>query len=119
MNQSLGRTGEVKFGPWAIVTGASSGIGEEFARQLGAHRINLVLVARRLALLNELGARLIEAYGVECKSIALDLSQENFIDRIHDETKDLDIGLLCPMREPGSRGDSWIRTQTIFVQSCG
>ena len=47
-----------EFGPWAIVTGAFSGIGEEFARQLAANGINLVLVARRLTLLNELGTRL-------------------------------------------------------------
>jgi short-subunit dehydrogenase len=104
MNQSVERTDKVKFGPWAIVTGASSGIGEEFARQLAANRISLVLVARRLALLNELGARLTEADGIQCRSIPLDLSQENFIDRIHDETKNLDIGLLVSNAGAGQPG---------------
>src|SRR5713226_5544178 len=44
-----------QFGPWALVTGASSGIGKEFTRQIAASGINVVLVARRDALLAELG----------------------------------------------------------------
>jgi uncharacterized protein len=46
-----------RFGPWALITGASSGIGREFARQIAASHINVVLVARRQALLDALGTR--------------------------------------------------------------
>ena len=42
-----------RFGPWALVTGASSGIGKEFAQQIAASGINIVLVARREDLLNQ------------------------------------------------------------------
>jgi uncharacterized protein len=95
---------KTKFGPWAFVTGASSGIGVEFARQLAANGINLVLVARRLTLLNELGTKLTKEYGIRNKSIALDLSQESFIDRVDEETKDLDIGLLVSNAGAGHPG---------------
>ena len=54
-----------RFGSWALVTGASSGIGREFARQIGASHINVVLVARRQALLDALGTELSRDFGVK------------------------------------------------------
>ena|SRR5690348_13361315 len=54
-----------RFGPWALVTGASSGIGREFARQLAANGLNLVLAARRLAALSELGQELTAQHGIQ------------------------------------------------------
>src|SRR5579872_2873696 len=83
-----------KFGPWAVVTGASSGIGAEFARQLAANGLNLVLVARRAQLLEELGRQLHGATGVQYRVIQADLSADSGVDDICDETEDLDIGLL-------------------------
>ena len=46
-----------RFGPWALVTGASSGIGKELTRQLAANGLNVVIAARRIDLLKELGKR--------------------------------------------------------------
>jgi uncharacterized protein len=83
-----------QFGPWALVTGASSGIGREFARQLAASGINVVLVARREALLQEAGREFAKAYGVEWRAIPTDLSEENFLERLAQDTHDLDIGLV-------------------------
>src|SRR5579863_4131488 len=83
-----------QFGPWALVTGASSGIGKEFARQIAAAGINLVLVARREELLNEVGRRITRDFGVQCRALTMDLSQEGFILKLAEHTKDLDIGLV-------------------------
>ena len=68
-----------QFGPWALVTGASSGIGKEFARQIVASGINVVLVARREALLAELGRAISREFDVQYRALAMDLSQEGFI----------------------------------------
>src|SRR6266566_1949141 len=83
-----------QFGPWALVTGASSGIGKEFTRQIAASGINVVLVARRDALLAELGRAVSQEFGVQYRVLAMDLSQEGFIAGLADATHDLDIGLV-------------------------
>jgi uncharacterized protein len=82
------------FGPWALVTGASSGIGKEFARQLAEVGLHLVLIARRLPLLEEVGRTLANEYGIDYRTLALDLSEENFLERLETVTRDLDIGLV-------------------------
>jgi uncharacterized protein len=83
-----------QFGPWALVTGASSGIGKEFTRQIAASGINVVLVARRDALLSELGRAISQEFDVQYRALAMDLSQEGFIPTLAEHTKDLDIGLV-------------------------
>jgi uncharacterized protein len=94
MTASMTRVDQQQFGPWAVVTGASSGIGKEFARQLAASGLNLVLVARRLSLLEDLGSQLASQFGVQYRAIGVDLTEPSFLDTIKAATQDLDVGLL-------------------------
>jgi uncharacterized protein len=94
-----------RFGPWALVTGASSGIGKEFARQIAAAGINIVLVARREDLLKEAGAEFSRRYGVEHRVVVLDLSREDFIEQLTSVTNDLDIGLVVSNAGTGNPGE--------------
>ncbi len=85
---------KARFGQWAIITGASSGIGKEFARQIAASGINIVLVARRETLLHQVGAELSRIYGVEHRVVVADLSEEGFLRRLASTTDGLDVGLV-------------------------
>jgi len=82
------------YGSWGIVAGASQGLGAEYADQLAARGLNLVLVARRLELLNALADQLISKYGIRTKCLDLDLAEVDAAERIVQATMDLNIGLL-------------------------
>jgi uncharacterized protein len=83
-----------KYGPWAVVTGASSGIGTAFAQQLGERGFNLVLVARRKEVLEKLANQIEQKNRVKVKVISVDLFTDNFMDKIRAVTDSLEIGLL-------------------------
>lgn len=70
--------------PLAVITGASSGIGEEFARQIAARGYDLVLVARRIDRLTALAERLGAEYWVNCVPFEADLARPDERDRLCD-----------------------------------
>ena len=81
-------------GSWAIVTGASSGIGRAFAQELANAGFNLVLVARRAPPLQAVCDELMTQSLVRCKAVAIDLASSDFLDALAQATEGLDIGLL-------------------------
>ena len=83
-----------KFGPWALVTGASSGMGAEFAKRLAASGLNVVLAARRKDRLCSLATELEREYSIETKVVAVDLSRDDFLESLRDATADIEVGLL-------------------------
>ena len=93
-----------QYGPWAVVTGASDGIGRAFAEALAEAGVHLVLVARRAAALEELAGQLVKR-GVEARVLAADLGSDAGIRRVQDGTADLSVGLLVAAAGFGTSGN--------------
>jgi uncharacterized protein len=108
-----------QFGPWAVVTGASSGIGRQFAHQLADAGINVVLVARRLTMLQDLGTELAQRYGVDHRALGVDLSDPGALTPIGEATADIDVGLLVSNAGaalPGPFLDSDLQAQRAILR---
>lgn len=100
----LGPAFRVRYGPWAVVTGASDGIGREFARVLAENRMNLILCARRATELQALASELRALHGVECRVVVADLSGKAGAELLAEAVADADVGLLVAAAGFGTSG---------------
>jgi len=82
-----------KYGAWAVVTGATDGIGKAIAKQLAKRGMNVVLISRSEDKLNAV-AEEFGAYKVEIRTITYDFNDVKSYDIIEEQLKDLDIGVL-------------------------
>jgi uncharacterized protein len=91
-----------KYGPWALVLGASDGVGAAFAEGLAERGVNVVLVARRRAVLDEVAAGIRGCAGVQTRTLTIDLAQHDAASQVADATADLEIGFLvyCAGADP-------------------
>lgn len=93
-----------RYGPWAIVTGASSGIGEAFARVLAEHGFSLLLVARRRERLEGLAPELLSLGAPEVDVAALDLARADFLADLLPHCEDREIALVVSNAGDGAKG---------------
>jgi short-subunit dehydrogenase len=91
-----------KYGPWALVAGASDGVGAAFAEGLAERGLNVLLVARRQAVLDDVAAGIHDRTGVRTRTLAVDLAEYNATDVIAAATDYLDVGFLvyCAGADP-------------------
>jgi short-subunit dehydrogenase len=81
-----------RYGRWAVVAGASEGLGAAFAESLAARGLSLVLLARRAELLEQLATTL-RARGVEVRPVACDVAEAGFAERLAAATGDVEVGV--------------------------
>jgi uncharacterized protein len=107
-----------RYGPWAVVTGASDGIGRAIAHELALAGVNLVLAARRKDVLDALGAELSARHGVEARCVGVDLSEREGVEALLAGTLDLDVGLLVAAAGFGTSGaflESSVETELVMI----
>lgn len=92
------------YGPWAVVTGASDGIGRELARQLAAAGVNLLVVARRSEPLEQLAEEARRVNGVEVRVLSADLSRHEGTAQVVQLAAGLPVGLLVAAAGFGTSG---------------
>lgn len=83
-----------RYGPWALIAGASEGIGAAFAEEIASHGVNLLLLARRTGPLEDLAVKLRAAHRVEVRTASVDLGSPTLVDDVRRAAEDLTIGLL-------------------------
>lgn len=96
-----------RFGPWAVVTGASSGIGRELARGIAASGLNVAFVARRVRQLAELGDEVTTRFGVAHRVVQADLALPAGVEAVIEATSELDVGLFVGNAGFANPGELW------------
>ncbi len=83
-----------RYGPWALVAGASEGVGATFARALAERGVDVVLVARRQEVLDQVAEGIRADMGVEARAVAVDLAEPDAMARLAEATAGLEVGMV-------------------------
>jgi short-subunit dehydrogenase len=91
-----------RYGPWAVVAGASEGVGECFARAVAERGVNVVLLSRRQNVLDEVAKSIRATSDVEVRPVAVDLATVDAMDQVGAATENVDVGLVmyCAGADP-------------------
>jgi short-subunit dehydrogenase len=119
-----------RYGPWALVLGASHGIGASFAHELAARGVHVVMAARPDDGLDEAATAVRARHGVDVRTVEVDLIADDMLDHLVPATEDLDVGLLACVAggvdsvgrfldHPASRAERLVRLNCLApVRAC-
>ena len=93
-----------RYGAWAVITGASDGIGRDIAETIAEAGINVVLVARGQDRLDQLAGTLAARFTIDTRVIAVDLGKPGATTEVIEATRDLEVGLLAACAGFGTSG---------------
>lgn len=83
-----------RYGTWALIAGASEGLGAAFARAFAKHGVNVIMVARRKEPLEALAQELRDSTGMQVRCHEGDLASRPFLDKLQQECHGLDLGVV-------------------------
>ena len=83
-----------RYGNWAVVAGASEGLGAAFATELARRGMHLLLIARREQVLRSVADRLRRDHGIEIRVLVLDLASPKLAETVSNATADLEVGVI-------------------------
>ncbi len=91
-----------KYGPWALVAGASDGVGAAFAAGLAERGLNVALIARRQTVLDQVAADIEARTSAQTRTLAMDLTDPGAASAVFAATSDLHVGFLvyCAGADP-------------------
>jgi short-subunit dehydrogenase len=91
-----------RYGSWAVIAGASEGVGLAFAHALAERQVNVVLLSRRPSVLDEVAADLQTKWGIAARTLAIDLADPDAARTVAERTADLEVGLFiyCAGADP-------------------
>jgi len=112
-----------RYGPWALVAGASEGVGRVFAETLAERGLNVVLLARRQQVLDEVAEGIQQRFGVETRTLTVDLSDMDAAAQVVNGVSDLEIGFFvyCAGADPNYKRflDSPLETaESMLHRNC-
>jgi short-subunit dehydrogenase len=108
------------YGPWAVIAGASDGVGATFAREVACRGVNVVLLARRQGVLDDVAASIRAEGRVEARAVAVDLAAPDAMARVRAATDGLEVGFLvyCAGADPSYQPllANPVETATTMIQ---